>query len=205
MANILDTFRDDIFLLLPAILIASFQVFAIWHRLPKEQPKDTEIPGSYDDLEKLRIDYFLYFSLFIFLVQLITPVLPITSNFYFDLVLKIIGYWFVISGLVISLSALSSLGDNWSGLVNYRIKFNQQLVQTGIYKYIRHPIYTAVLLEILGFELIANSYLFIPFLVIGFLVIYKHSLKEEELMAVKFQNEYSRYQQQTKMFLPYII
>lgn len=205
MASILDTFRDDIFLLLPAVLIASFQLFAIWHRLPRELPKDTEIPGSYDDLERLRIDYFFYFAIFIFLVQLITLVLQITSSFFVDLILKIIGYWFVISGLVISLSALSTLGDNWSGLVNYRIKFNQQLVQEGIYKYIRHPIYLSVLMEILGFELIANSWLFIPFLVIGFLVIYKHSLKEEELMAVKFQNDYSRYQQQTKMFIPHLI
>lgn len=198
-------FRDDIALLAPAILIALYQVKVVWNRLPDHNEKDTEIKGSYDTYDHLRLSYFMYTTYFVLLVQLVVPFLSIASGAELLIPLRGIGYLLILSGLITSLNALKHLKQNWSGMVVYRIKHNQELVKTGPYKFIRHPIYSAAIIEIVGFELVANSWLFIPVLIFGLLIVYKHIQKEEALLETKFEAEFKEYKRKTKMFVPYLL
>ena len=62
----------------------------------------------------------------------------------------------LLMGIICRRSAIASLNGYWSIFIE--IKENQQIVRNGIYRYFKHPYYTAVVLELIGFSLICNSY-----------------------------------------------
>lgn len=198
-------FRSDLFWLLPAILVALFQVKWIWRRLPEPRAVDTIVAGDYKEQDLFRLDYLMYLTYFILIIQLMVPLFAITDSAIFTFWLRIGGYILVISGFIASMLALKKLGDNWTGMFYYRIKKKQQLVTSGVYSLIRHPIYSAVLVELLGFELIANSWISLILLISGFWIFYKHSQKEEKLLKQAFGSEFVSYKKRTKLFLPWLI
>ena len=55
-------------------------------------------------------------------------------------------------GVGISIWARTTLGANWSGVVT--LKRDHQLIRAGLYRWIRHPIYTGILLSFMGTGLI---------------------------------------------------
>src|SRR5581483_5284656 len=64
---------------------------------------------------------------------------PISAPFF---TLQLAGVIFSIIGLVIAITARKTLADNWSADVEF--KKNHTLITTGIYHYVRHPIYTGI-------------------------------------------------------------
>lgn len=196
--------REDLLWLLPALGIALYQVFVLWRKFPKYKEEETEIQGEYNYLEKFQFDYLVYLAYFVFLLQLIFPLLPITYQPTTSFLLKTSGYVLIITGFLISVSAVRNLGSNWTGLQDYRVKKGQKLIKTGIYKLIRHPIYFAGIVESVGFELAANSWLFIPVTIIGFLALRKHIEKEEKLLEIKFGKDYLTYKKEVKKLIPFI-
>jgi len=141
----------------------------------------------------------------ILIIQLLTPVLviklPLDINL---LLLRIIGLFLIFIGFFISFLALKKLKNNWSPMYYYQIKKNHLLITNGVYKLIRHPLYFSVLLELIGFELTALSYLFIPFAIIGFIIFNNHIKKEELLLIKKFKKQYLIYIKNTKKIIPYL-
>lgn len=198
-------FIEHILWIVPAVLIAAYQVKFIWSKLPLPNHEDTEIPGHYTNLDRLRLDYLVRFLCFILWIQIVIPLLTISDNIQIIFMLKLLGYLLILTGFWVSLTALKTLGNNWSGLSDYRIKKNQQLVTTGVYKYVRHPIYLAAMLEVLGYELLVNSWLSIIFIAIIYIIVTKHLIREEAQLEQKFGKQFIAYKQKTKMFIPYLI
>jgi len=66
-----------------------------------------------------------------------------------------IGSIFLLAGILIRRNAIKSLNKLWSVFIE--IKENQQIVNTGIYRILKHPYYLAVILELSGFSFISNS------------------------------------------------
>lgn len=197
-------FREDVVFLVPAVVIALFQVKIIWGGLPPCFDRDTETSGKYTEFDRLRLSYFIYGAYFLFFGQLAIPILIITKEYPFLFFLRLSGYTLILLGFLLSVLALKALGDNWTGMDYYRIKIDQRLVTSGVYAFVRHPIYLSVLLEIIGFELIANSFLSMVLPAIGFWVLYKHIILEEELLELKFKGEYRLYKRRVKMLVPYV-
>lgn len=195
-------FREDIIFLIPALFIALYQVKFIWNKLPQAEEHETEILGEYTNLHRVLFSYLKSLGYSIFLLQLIFPILEIT--FLSPNLLRISGYMFIISGFIVSLTGIKALGFNWTGMHEYRIKKGQQLVTKEIYKVIRHPIYLAVILEVVGFELVARSWLVIPFLIISFWIFHHHIKKEEKLLELKFGQDFIQYKNTTKKLIPFL-
>jgi len=107
-------------------------------------------------------------------------------------------------GFLIALISLKKLGSNWSGMTDFRIKKNQVLVKDGIYALVRHPIYLAVQLEILGYELVVNSWLVVPVMLVVFWYIGRHIGKEDLLLEKKFGDEFRKYRSRVSRILPWI-
>ncbi len=107
-------------------------------------------------------------------------------------------------GTIFIILSLIKLGKVYTATLN--IMNGHKLVQNGIYKYIRHPIYTGFILLHLGVTL-ALSNLIVTFVWIGGLCIFLwHRVpKEEELLEYYFKDEYKQYKARTGMFFPKIL
>lgn len=80
---------------------------------------------------------------------------------------------------------------------------NQQFVTTGVYNYIRHPIYFGDVLLFLGLQLALNSWLVLGvFALMPFVVV--QTKKEEEILLKAFPG-YHSYKQKTKAFIPFLL
>ena len=72
---------------------------------------------------------------------------------------RIIGTGIYFVGLATAVIGRLQLGKNWLDLEDYQLLAGQSLVTHGIYRYIRHPIYTGDILLLVGLELALNSWL----------------------------------------------
>jgi len=197
--------RDNILFLFPALFIFYIQK-KIWSKLPNFYPSDTEIPGD-NSLRVSKIYLYLFFtySIFIFLfVEFLFSIFPIINQFLLITISYCLAYIFIITGFVFSIIALHNLGQNWTAMFLYRIKKEQQLITVGIYKYLRHPIYSAVLLELTGYQLLVNSYLSFIFLPLIYFFFLHQIHLEEKLLIKKYGQKYQNYRQKTKSILPFI-
>lgn len=128
-------------------------------------------------------------------------VLPIPASYAFAF--QVIGFMVMSIGCGICIWARYLLGANWVGGYEYQIKNEQILVTTGIYAYIRHPIYIGVFLLFIGGEMIAQSLLWISVLFMS-IPLFLQAKREEVLLGKYFGNTYREYQKRTHMFIPFV-
>jgi len=103
-------------------------------------------------------------------------------------------------GVGIAIWARRHIGKNWSGLVT--LKQDHQLVRTGPYRWVRHPIYTGLLMAALGTALVLGEWRGI---VAFAMLIAAHTLKaqrEEALMVRHFGSVYEDYRRRTGFLVP---
>ncbi len=79
------------------------------------------------------------------------------------------------------------------------------LVKSGIYGYIRHPLYLSVFLLGTGVMLKDPGKVQLAFGVINFVAVYFTARIEEKEMIGKFGDDYKTYMKETKMFIPYVV
>jgi protein-S-isoprenylcysteine O-methyltransferase Ste14 len=83
-------------------------------------------------------------------------------------------------------------------------KDQPELLTSGPYRLVRHPIYSGILLAVLGTALATNLYLLIAVGVPGFYFVYSAKV-EEKLLTASFPGTYPRYRGQTKMLIPFVL
>jgi protein-S-isoprenylcysteine O-methyltransferase Ste14 len=115
----------------------------------------------------------------------------------------IIGLSVSVLGAIIACWSRYMLGKNWS--LSVQKKENHELVQNGIYKIIRHPIYTGILLLFIGNTLIVGDYRGILAVMIVFVSFWFKLVKEEKLLLDLFGNQYTAYKNRTKALIPFFL
>lgn len=193
--------REDWWLIAPCVILAFIEVRYIWGNLPEVVEKDTEISGGYSKKDEFVHFYLMYAAETIFVVQWACNILPMASGAV-QTYLRLIGYGLVVLGFVVAIVSLKKLGSNWTGMANFRIKKGQFLVKDGIYGLVRNPLYLAVLLEILGYELVVNSWLMIPIVAAGSWFYLEHMKKEDALLEKKYGSEFREYRSKVAKILP---
>jgi protein-S-isoprenylcysteine O-methyltransferase Ste14 len=109
----------------------------------------------------------------------------------------------VISGIAFSVWARAVLGSNWSGTVT--VKVDHELVQRGPYRWIRHPIYSGLLLAVLGTGLAGGRvYGLIAFLCVLLALLWKMRV-EERWMAAEFGERYEHYRRSSWALIPFLL
>src|SRR5579871_946821 len=104
--------------------------------------------------------------------------------------------------IMFAIWARITIGRNWSGTVT--LQKGHELVQSGPYAFVRHPIYGGMLLAMLGTALtigLLASFLGILLAATGFLA---RVQQEDELMAREFTELHSAYKQKTKKLIPFV-
>lgn len=108
------------------------------------------------------------------------------------------------AGLVLLWKAHHDLGRSWTSRV--KLWKDQQLVTDGVYAYIRHPIYAAHWLWVIGQALMLPNWLVGPAGILTYLPVYLHRVPREEAMLVEhFGDAYRDYMQRTGAVLPRIV
>lgn len=115
--------------------------------------------------------------------------------------LRWIGAALLAGGITLLWAAHYHLDISFNSLVGTREE--QKLVTSGPYRLIRHPIYTAYLMNYLGGGLLASHWVltFIPLIFFGILVSNRMG-KEEGMLREEFGAEYEEYARKTGMLLP---
>ena len=106
-----------------------------------------------------------------------------------------------VAGVGFAIWARIYLGRNWSSAP--AVKENHELVTTGPYAYVRHPIYTGLILTALGTALTGTIF-GIGVLVVAAGVFFRRIGKEERIMLELFPDTYPAYQARTKTLIPWI-
>jgi len=114
--------------------------------------------------------------------------------------LAVFGFAGALLGLAIALWARIHLGNYWSDKVVLRD--DHQLIRSGPYAYVRHPIYSGVLLGVLGTALIVDRWRgFVAFaLLLGNYTI--KAKREERILADRFHQAFEQHQSGTGFLLP---
>jgi protein-S-isoprenylcysteine O-methyltransferase Ste14 len=82
-------------------------------------------------------------------------------------------------------------------------KVDPELVTTGPYSRVRHPIYSGIILAMIGTTIAVSLYWLVAVAVLGAYFLYS-AIVEERLMARLFPGSYPEYRRSTKMLIPFI-
>jgi protein-S-isoprenylcysteine O-methyltransferase Ste14 len=106
-----------------------------------------------------------------------------------------------VTGLGIAIWSRRTLADNWSSDV--RFKQGHELMQTGPYRFVRHPIYTGVLLMCFTLAIqFGRLHCWLGALIIVLGVWIK--LKQEETVMLQHFPEYAAYRKRVKALVPFV-
>ena len=114
--------------------------------------------------------------------------------------LALVALVLVAAGLAVAYWARTHLGRNWSGEV--MVKEGHSLITSGPYRWVRHPIYSGIILALIGTALATgapNGFIGLALIALGFLVRVR---LEEALMRQTFPGEYDAYRRHTARLIP---
>lgn len=115
---------------------------------------------------------------------------------------QVVGAILFVFGLGLAVWARVHLGRNWG--MPMTEKEEPELVTSGPYRLVRHPIYSGIVLAMLGTALATYVYLLVVFALM--LVYFVYSARvEERLLAATFPDTYPSYRAGTKMLIPFLL
>ena len=114
-----------------------------------------------------------------------------------------VGFVLVVIGLIIRITSILTLKQYFTYSVA-KVE-DQPLIETGLYKIIRHPGYLGQLLIFIGISISVSNWLSIPLMMIPVTIGYLYRIKvEESFMIGQMGENYLNYQKRTKRIIPMI-
>lgn len=155
------------------------------------------------------------YSMIIVVLFLLNPVI-ITLSFYESKliianyipvwntpVVSLLGILILLIGGFITITGRYQLRQFGYGILD--VKDDQFLITTGIFGYIRHPIYAGGVVGIIGFYLAFRSIFVLIIIWIIYFLIFRHRLLfEEKMMLDAFGDQYKEYMKRTKRLIPFV-
>ena len=114
-----------------------------------------------------------------------------------------LGAVLTLSGLLFTVWARVHLGTNWSGTV--QVKQDHELVTSGPYRFVRHPIYSGLLVAFIGSGLARAEWRGVLAAVLVFWALWRKLRVEEQRMRAQFGTAYEKYAARTAALIPLIL
>ena len=193
--------NDLLFRLILIVLFISLTAFRLYYHFKAGTVREslyTEIEGK--PLAALRGLFALpwFLSLFLYLFY---PVGMQWAQLPLPVWLRWIGVGLTSLGVLLVAWTNYALDKNFS--TTLRVRADHTLVTTGPYHWVRHPMYTAILILLIAVGLLSANWFIglsaLPFIVI---IMIWRTRKEEAMLMEKFGDAYRAYQQRTGQFLP---
>ncbi len=115
----------------------------------------------------------------------------------------IIGLLLCVLGAMVACRSRYLLGKNWS--LSVQAKESHELIQSGIYSLVRHPIYSGILLLYAGSAIVNGGYTGVLAVVIVFISFWSKLKKEESMLTSIFGDQYLEYKTRTKALIPFVL
>jgi protein-S-isoprenylcysteine O-methyltransferase Ste14 len=138
----------------------------------------------------------------IFIPLIITISFSFTNLGSLPSTISYLGVILLITGFALRQYSIKILGKYFTPVVQ-KLK-NQKIIQQGPYKYIRHPSYTGLLLELTGTALALSNIISLMITMVLFLPTIFYRIKIEESFLEKHFSEYKNYKKKTKKLIPFI-
>jgi protein-S-isoprenylcysteine O-methyltransferase Ste14 len=117
--------------------------------------------------------------------------------------LQVAGAAICVFGLLFTLWARSTLAGNWSSDVTF--KQNHELIRSGPYRIVRHPIYTGLLVMCLGTAIHIGQLRGAVSMVLVAVGFWIKLSQEERLLLRHFPDTYPVYQHEVKALVPFVV
>ena len=112
-----------------------------------------------------------------------------------------IGFAVFLSGLALAVWARLYLGRNWGTPMSQKV--DPELVTTGPYRRVRHPIYSGIILATVGTAVAIDWYWLVAAGILGTYFVYS-AVMEERYMTALFPEAYPAFRRATKMLIPFV-
>jgi protein-S-isoprenylcysteine O-methyltransferase Ste14 len=107
----------------------------------------------------------------------------------------------LVIGLWLFYRSHTDLGTNWS--ITLEVREEHRLITQGVYRWVRHPMYSALFLYAVGQALVIPNWVAGPVNLIAFSVLFALRVRAEERMMLEgFGDEYAAYSARTKRLVP---
>ena len=107
----------------------------------------------------------------------------------------------VLGGFPLFYKSHADLGEHWS--ITLEVREQHRLITQGVYRRIRHPMYSALVLYSLGHALVIPNWVAGPSNVVAFAILFALRVHaEEQMMSDAFGDEYATYAARTKRLIP---
>lgn len=117
-------------------------------------------------------------------------------------VVRGLGAALVVCGLGIAVWARVTMGRDWG--MPMTEKDEPRLVTSGPYRVVRHPIYSGIVLAVIGTALAVSLAWLVPAAVVTVYFGYSATV-EERILTEQFPDAYPSYQSHTKMLIPFLL
>jgi protein-S-isoprenylcysteine O-methyltransferase Ste14 len=181
-------------LVIPLLWLAWIVYWLALARGNKDNSRKEPIASRLAHIVPLGVGGYLLFSDAVPRWLLRSPIFP--GNWVTDSV----GLACIVIGLALTVWAREHLGKNWSGTVT--VKVGHELVRSGPYRLVRHPIYTGLLLAFVGSAVARDEWRAVVALVIIFGALWRKFRFEEKWMGEQFGTEYVRYRAEVPALIP---
>jgi protein-S-isoprenylcysteine O-methyltransferase Ste14 len=129
---------------------------------------------------------------------------PLSSRIFPDTpAVQITGAIITFAGLAFTAWARTVLGRNWSAVVT--IRQDHHLIRTGPYRWVRHPIYSGLLLAMLGTAISLGLLRGLAGTLIGLAAFRMKASLEEAFLTEQFGPEYIEYKKKVKALIPSVL
>lgn len=109
----------------------------------------------------------------------------------------------VAAGLAFATWARIHLGRNWSGVV--MVKTDHELIRSGPYGLVRHPIYTGLLVAVAGTAIARGEWRGPLGTLILLIALWRKLQNEERMMGETFGDQYAKYKAEVAALIPFVL
>lgn len=110
----------------------------------------------------------------------------------------------IVAGAVLRRYCFYALGTSFTGVV--MVKQDQQIIESGLYRLVRHPSYTAAFMMFIGLGLALGSWISVAILFFAHCYLYgRRVVVEENALVDTLGAPYTEYMLRTKRFIPFLV
>ncbi|MHB8495282.1 MAG: methyltransferase family protein [Casimicrobiaceae bacterium] len=116
----------------------------------------------------------------------------------------VIGTILIVAGAALRRYCFYALGTSFTGVVT--VKQDQQIIESGLYRFVRHPSYTAAFMMFIGLGLALGSWISVAILFFAHCYLYgRRVVVEEKALVDTLGAPYTEYMLRTKRFIPFLV